>query len=132
MQHAHHASCFVQSRSNVPFSLCNHCCDQVCCFIFLFTIFGMESVKEQNICFNFCFIVAKIDSETHSMLCEAYSNDAWSQTMTYKWLRCFKNGRNSEHDDEQSGRPPTSRSEFLIAQLINIIHRNHQLTDKLQ
>jgi hypothetical protein len=93
----------------------------------------MESVKEQSSCFNFCFKVGKIASETHSMLREAYSDDAWSQMMTYKCFKRSKNGRSSAHDDdEQSGQPPATKYESLIAQLKNIVHGNRRLTEKLQ
>jgi hypothetical protein len=53
--------------------------------------------------------------------------DALSQ-MTYEWFKRFKNGRTSMDDHEQSGRPSTSRSKPLIAQVKNIIHGNCQLT----
>jgi hypothetical protein len=55
------------------------------------------------------------------MLCEAYGNDALSQMTTYEWFKHFKNGRTSMDDDERSGRPSTSRSRPLIAQVRNII-----------
>jgi hypothetical protein len=40
------------------------------------------------------------------MLHEAYyddDDDDLSQTMTYKWFKCFKNGRISTDDYKQSG-----------------------------
>jgi hypothetical protein len=63
----------------------------------------MQLVKEQIICIKICFKVGKIAAETHSMLCEAYGNDALCQTTTYKWFKCFKNGRISVDDNELSG-----------------------------
>jgi hypothetical protein len=71
----------------------------------------------------------KTAAETHNMLCEAYSDDALSQTMTYKWSKRFKNRRTSM-DDEHSGW--TSRSELLIARMKTIIHGNCRLSEKLQ
>jgi hypothetical protein len=82
----------------------------------------MESVGKQGICVKFCF-----KAETHNMLRETYGDDALSQTTTYKWFKCFKNGRTSMDDDERSGRPSTSRSKPLIAQ-VEIICGNQQLT----
>jgi hypothetical protein len=61
------------------------------------------------------------------MLYEASGDDAWSQMMTCRGFRHFKNGRTSV-DDEQCGRPSTSRSEALIAQMKNIIHGNRRLS----
>jgi hypothetical protein len=46
-------------------------------------MFGMELVEHQQICVKFCFKVGEIAAETHNMLCEAYSDDALSQTETY-------------------------------------------------
>jgi hypothetical protein len=53
----------------------------------------MEPVKEQRISIKFCSKVGITAAESHNMLQEAYGNDALSQTMTYEWFKCFKNGR---------------------------------------
>jgi ribosomal protein L37E len=90
--------------------------------------FHMESGKEQRVCVKFCFRVGKTTAETHNMLCEACGNDALCQMMAYAWFKCFKNGRTSTDDDEQSGGPSSSRSEPLIAQVEDIIHGYHWLT----
>jgi hypothetical protein len=67
-------------------------------------------LKEQIICVQFSFLVGKTASETHNVLHEAYSDDALSQTVTHKWFKCFKSGRASTDDDEQSGRPSKIRN----------------------
>jgi hypothetical protein len=64
-------------------------------------------VKEQRICIKFCFKVGKTVTETHSMLNEACSNDAMSQTTISEWSKHFKNGRTSTDDNKQSGQPST-------------------------
>jgi hypothetical protein len=58
----------------------------------------------------------KTAAETHSMLPETHGDDDLSQAMTYERFRRFKNGSAST-DDEQSGRPLTSGSKPLIAQV---------------
>jgi hypothetical protein len=63
----------------------------------------MELVKEQRICVKICFQVRKTAAEIHSMLHEAYGNDALCQMATYKWYKCFKNGRILVDDDEVFG-----------------------------
>jgi hypothetical protein len=63
----------------------------------------MESVKEQRIGVQFHFQAGKTAIKTHNILCEAYNNYASSETMIYKWFKCFKNGRTSTDDDERSG-----------------------------
>jgi hypothetical protein len=77
----------------------------------------MESVKEQRICVKFCIIIGKTAVETHSMLHEANSDVALSQTMTCKVLRHFKNGRTSVDNNEQCGQPSILRSEPLITRV---------------
>jgi hypothetical protein len=67
----------------------------------------MESIKEQRIYVKSCFKVRKTAAETHSMLHEAYDNDALSHTMAYEWFRCFKNERTLMDDNEWSGQPST-------------------------
>jgi hypothetical protein len=75
-----------------------------------------ESTKEQRIYIKFCFKVEKTAAETHNMFHEAYSDDTFSKMMIYIWFKRFKNGRTAMND-ERSGRPSTSRSETLIAQV---------------
>jgi hypothetical protein len=55
------------------------------------------------------------------MLLEAYSNNAWSQTMTSEWFKHFKNVKNLTDDGELPDRPSSSRTKLLIAQVKNII-----------
>jgi hypothetical protein len=74
-----------------------------CCLVAL----SFESIKEQRICVKSCFKVRKTAAETHSMLREAYDNDALSHTMTYKWFKHFKNERTSADDNQLSGQPST-------------------------
>jgi transposase len=78
----------------------------------------MESVKEQTGCIKFCVKVRKTAAEAYAL----------KETTIYKWFKRSKNGRTSTDGDEQSGRPSTSRSEILIAQVKNIIHGNRRLT----
>jgi hypothetical protein len=61
------------------------------------------------------------------MLCGAWSNDASSKTITYKWFKHFKNGRTSTDDNEQSGQSQT-QDPNTIALVKNVICGNGQLT----
>jgi hypothetical protein len=79
----------------------------------------MDSVREQRIYVKFRFKVRKASAETHTIFREAYSDAALNQTMTYKWLRSYKNGRTST-DEDWSGQTSTSRSMPLVAQVKNI------------
>jgi len=42
------------------------------------------------------------------MLQEAFGDNAMSQSKTFLWYKCFKDGRTSVNDDERSGPPSTS------------------------
>ena len=59
--------------------------------------------KEQRICIKFCFKLNKTAAETHRMLKEAFGEQASSQTRTFKWLKQFKDGRESVEDRKHSG-----------------------------
>jgi hypothetical protein len=67
----------------------------------------MTDVKEQRICFIFCFKLGKTAAETQKMLKETFGDNALGLTQTYVWFKRFKNGRMSVDDDERSGRPST-------------------------
>jgi hypothetical protein len=71
----------------------------------------MTDVKEQQICFKFCFKLGKT-VETHKMLKEEFGDNALDQMQTYEWLKCFKSRQVSDDDDDDdddecSGRPLT-------------------------
>jgi hypothetical protein len=59
----------------------------------------MDSVEEQRTCVKFCFIVGKTAAEIHSRFCEAYGDDALSQTTTSEWFKHFTGGRTFMDDD---------------------------------
>jgi len=67
----------------------------------------ITNVKEQWICIKFCFKLSKTASETHSMLEEAFHDNALGQTQTYERFKRFKNGRMSVDDEEHTGWPST-------------------------
>jgi hypothetical protein len=69
---------------------------------FVIVTFKMELLKKQIICIKFCLKVRRTSAETHDMLCEAYGDDALSQTMTIEGFRRFKSGRTSA-DGKQCG-----------------------------
>jgi hypothetical protein len=51
------------------------------------------------------------------MLQEAFRDNAMSQSKTFLWYKCFKDGRTSVDDDEHSGRPSTSTTPENIAKV---------------
>ena len=77
----------------------------------------MADFKEQRICIKFCFSLKKPAAETHRMLQEDFGDNAMSQSETFLWYKCFKDGQTSVDDDERSGRPSTSTTPGNIAEV---------------
>jgi len=53
------------------------------------------------------FLNARIvlPSEIHHQICQVYGDNAMSDGMVRKWVRMFNEGRETVHDEEQSGHP---------------------------
>jgi hypothetical protein len=51
----------------------------------------MTDVKEQRICIKFCFKLGKTTWK-HTILKEAFGDNALGQTQTYEWFKRFQNG----------------------------------------
>ena len=49
------------------------------------------------------------------MLVQVYGDNAMKKTAAYKWMKSFSGGRESVTDEENSGRPATSRTEENFA-----------------
>jgi transposase len=70
----------------------------------------------------------KRGSEIRQMLVQVYGDNAMKQTVVYKWVARFSEGRASVIDEERSGRPEMSRSEENITKVRQIVRENSQLT----
>ena len=55
------------------------------------------------------------------MLNEAFGDNAVGQMQTYKWFKCFKNGRMSVEDEERSGRPSTGTTTENVEKVWQVI-----------
>jgi hypothetical protein len=60
------------------------------------------------------------------MLKEAFGDNAMSQSKTFLWYKCFKDGRTSVKYDEHSGRPSTSTALENIAKIREVILADHR------
>jgi hypothetical protein len=85
-------------------------------------------MMEQRICNKFCFNLKQTAAETHRMLQEAFGDNAMSQSKTFLWYKCFKDGRTSVDDDERSGRLSTSTTPANIAKVRDAILANLRRT----
>jgi len=77
--------------------------------------------KEQRTCIKFCFILKKTAAETHRILQEAFGDNAMSQSKTFLWYKCFKDGQTSVDDNERSGGTSTSTTLENIAKVCEAI-----------
>ena len=59
----------------------------------------MTDFKEQRICVKFCCSLKKNVAETHRMLQEAFGGNAMSQSKTFLWYKCLKDGLTFVNDD---------------------------------
>jgi len=62
------------------------------------------------------------------MLVQVYGDSAMKKAAVYKWVKGFSHGRESDNDEERSGRPATSRNEENIAKVRYILRENRWLT----
>ena len=62
------------------------------------------------------------------MLKIAFREEAIGRTQTYEWWKRFKEGRNSVDDDPRSGRPSTSKTDYNVAKVREVIRSNCRLT----
>ena len=62
------------------------------------------------------------------MLVQVYGDSAMKKAAVYKWVKGFSHGRESDNDEERSGRPATSRNEENIAKALQIVRENRRLT----
>jgi hypothetical protein len=70
----------------------------------------------------------KTAAETHRILKEAFGDNAMSQSKTFLWCKCFKDGRTSVDDDERSERPSTSTTPENIAKVREAILADRRRT----
>lgn len=80
----------------------------------------MDAIEEQRVCVKFCFKLKKSLSESVEFLQQAFRDDALSQTTYFEWFKQFKDGRIFVEDNEQPGRPLTSKTNENVANVCEI------------
>ena len=68
----------------------------------------MDLKEEQRTAIKFCFRLGKSATETHTMLLDAYDEEAMSRSRTFEWFSRFAAGGDTIKDNPRSGRPSTS------------------------
>ena len=83
---------------------------------------------EQRINTIFCFKLRKSAEETREILKLVYGEGAVTMKTVYKWFERFRDGCESDEDEERSGRPSTSNTQENVERVSEMIRSNRRLT----
>jgi transposase len=61
------------------------------------------------------------------MLWKVYGDEAMSLPRVYEWHKRFREGWDNVHDDERTGRPPTSTDDN-VEQIREIVRQDHRMS----
>jgi transposase len=65
------------------------------------------------------------------MIQKAYGHAALSRTTIFEWHKRFREGTDSMKDDENSGRPTTSRTDDNVAAVDKMVKEDRKVTSRL-
>jgi hypothetical protein len=82
----------------------------------------MDQKKEQRVCITFCANLGKRDTETLTMIQQAFGHQILTRTKVFQWHAGFKTGRTSVDDDERTGRPTSCTTPETVARIQQTIH----------
>ncbi len=81
----------------------------------VFTTIVMETNIEQRSAIELCWKAGKTGAETYKLLRKVYGEECVSRATMFLWFSKFRDGCEDVHDDEQAGRPHTSRTDNIAA-----------------
>ncbi|VVC35518.1 Hypothetical protein CINCED_3A017225 [Cinara cedri] len=87
----------------------------------------MSEINEQRVCIKFCLKLGKNATETYTMIKTAFGDDSLSCSVTFEWFKRFKDGQQSINDP-RSGRPSTSRNDYVVANIYKKVRNDRRLT----
>ena len=83
---------------------------------------GHEDTLEQQYAIKFCFKLGKkCHTNTYGMLQTAFGASCMNRASVFEWHKRFKEGRESERDDERCGRSKEVNRPELIDQRVRVI-----------
>jgi len=91
----------------------------------------MQRSLEQRYAIKFCVKLGKSCSKTLQLLRTAYGDAILSSSQVFRWHKGFKNGRESNEDEQCAGRPSTSRNENSVARVKAVLDRDRRLNVQL-
>jgi hypothetical protein len=75
--------------------------------------------------------LGKSASKTFQMIKQAHG-EALGRSAVFKWHKRFAQWRDSEENDEHTGRPRTARTELKIQEVATLVHANRsQMADEI-
>ena len=81
---------------------------------------GREDTLEEWYTIKFCFKLGKNTTETYGMLQTAFGASCMNRASVFEWHKRFKEGRESERDDERCGRSKELNTPELIGQRVKV------------
>jgi len=91
----------------------------------------MQRSLEQRYTIKFCAKLRKSGSETLQLLRTAYGDAILSSSQVFRWHKAFKDGRESNEDEQCAGRPSTSGNENNVARVKAVPDRDRRLNVRL-
>ena len=84
---------------------------------------GRDDTLEERYALKFCFKLGKNATETYGMLQTAFRPSCMNRAWVFEWHKRFKEGRESERDDERCGRSKEVNTLELIGQRVRVTVR---------
>jgi len=91
----------------------------------------MQRSLEQCYAIKFCAKLGKSGSETLQLLRTAYGDAVFSSSQVFRWHMAFKDGRESNEDEQCAGRPSTSRNDNNVGRVKAVLDRDRRLNVRL-
>ena len=81
---------------------------------------GREDTLEELYAIKCCFKLGKNATETYGMLQTAFPPSCMNRASVFEWHKRFKEGRESEREDERCGRSKEVNTPELISQTVRV------------
>ena len=82
---------------------------------------GREDTLKERYAIKFCFKLGKNDAtETYGMLQTGLGPSCMNRSSVFEWHKKFKEGRESQRDDERCGRSKEVNTPELIGQRVRV------------
>ena len=87
-----------------------------------------EDTLEERYAIKFCFKLGRNATEAYGMLQTALGASCMNRASVFEWLKRFKEGRESEKDDERCGGSKEVRTLELIGQIKNFMDKERHVS----